>query len=148
MGCPRVKTALCHGCFDVLHIGHVRLLRRAHELAERVIVSLLSDSYVTKWKGPSRPCFPLATRIETIRALRYVDDVVVVDGPTHEDVERMIAGVAPDIYVKGADCIGRLPEQDFCERMGIKVQFVELAIFNSAKASSTQALRQFVEMYS
>lgn len=139
-----MKTALCHGCFDVLHVGHVRLMKRAHELAERVVVSVLADSFVAKWKGPQRPCFPLAARLEAVRGLRYVDDVVIVDGPSSLDVERVIAEVAPDFYVKGSEYIGRLPEQEFCEKRGIKIEFVELARINGEKVSTTQ----FVESYS
>jgi cytidyltransferase-like protein len=140
-----MTTALCHGCFDILHVGHVRLLRHARELADRVVVSLLADRYVAK--GLNRPIFPLAVREEAIRAIRYVDDVVVVDGPHSTDVERVIAKVAPDFYVKGADCRGRMPEQEFCERMGIKVEFFELAVFGAEKASTTQSIN-YLELYS
>lgn len=142
-----MTTALCHGCFDILHVGHVRLLRRASGMADRVVVSLLADRFVAKWKGRNRPVFPLEAREEAILAIRYVDEVVVVDGPSYTDVEQMIERVAPDFYLKGDDCRGRMPEQAFCERMGIKVEFVECATYRGEKASSTQGIN-YLELYS
>jgi D-glycero-beta-D-manno-heptose 1-phosphate adenylyltransferase len=89
-----------NGCFDLLHPGHVRLLEQARSLGDILILALNSDSSVRRAKGPSRPFSPEKDRIEVALALEAVDAVIIFD----EDMPRdLIAAVAPDILVKGAD---------------------------------------------
>jgi D-glycero-beta-D-manno-heptose 1-phosphate adenylyltransferase len=89
-----------NGCFDLLHPGHIRLLEQARSLGDILILALNSDSSVRRAKGPSRPFSPEKDRIEVALALEAVDAVIIFD----EDMPRdLIAAVAPDILVKGAD---------------------------------------------
>src|SRR5690348_15400183 len=87
-----------HGCFDVLHPGHVRYLEQAKKLGDRLIVSVTADRHVAK--GPGRPMFDENLRAESLTALACVDAVVINDNPT---AVPMIAEIRPDIYAKGTD---------------------------------------------
>lgn len=91
-------VALCHGCFDLVHIGHVDHLRLAGTLAEVVVVSVSRDPVCAK--GPDRPAFGLRDRMDVIAALEVVDWVVESPSVTAVDV---IDVVRPDLYVKGPD---------------------------------------------
>lgn len=91
-----MKTVLANGCFDVLHIGHVRHLEASKRMGDRLIVSLTLDAHVNK--GPGLPIHTWAERAEVLRHLRCVDEVV----PTTTDCEA-IRTVKPDIFVKGID---------------------------------------------
>lgn len=93
-----MKTVLCHGCFDVIHAGHLAHLHAAKQLGDRLIVSVTTDRFVNK--GPGRPHFPHAVRAEMLRALRIVDEVVLSDNATAIEV---IQALRPDVYVKGSD---------------------------------------------
>ncbi len=91
-------TVLAHGTFDLLHLGHIRHLREAREQGSRLIVSVTDDPFVAK--GPGRPCFTVAQRIEALLALDCVDDAIVSPGPDAVDV---INALKPAVYVKGCD---------------------------------------------
>jgi len=93
-----VKTVLAHGCFDLLHLGHIRHLKEARELGDRLVVSVTSDKFVNK--GPGRPRFTDTERAEALLELRCVDEVKINDGA---DAVEMIKHVKPSIYVKGID---------------------------------------------
>jgi rfaE bifunctional protein nucleotidyltransferase chain/domain len=88
----------CHGCFDVLHIGHIRYLQAAREMGDILIVSVTSDKYVNK--GPNRPIFTAEERSEALCALQCVDYVIINDAP--ESIE-LIGLMKPHIYVKGSE---------------------------------------------
>lgn len=135
-----MKTVLAHGCFDVVHIGHIRLLKYARSLGDELVVSLLADEYVRRAKGDGRPVNPLAVRIEHMRALRFVDHVVMVDGPGHEAVQAMIASVMPTVYVKGMDCIGKVPELPFLQSLGVQVEFLPMVVGAKGVFSTTSML--------
>lgn len=94
------RTILCHGCFDVLHPGHVAHLQEARALGDELIVSVTADAHVHK--GPGRPVFTARQRCEALRALKCVDAVMVNDGP---DAVAAIEKVKPAIYVKGIDYV-------------------------------------------
>lgn len=138
-----MKTVLSHGVFDVLHVRHIRLLKYARSLGDELVVSLLADKYVKMYKGEKRPVHDLEARIEQIKELRCVDRVVVVDGPGHEAVQKMIAEVRPAIYVKGGEYDGRLLEHDFLHAMGVDVVFMEMAHDRDAKTAFTKLLKEF-----
>ena len=133
-------TVLCHGCFDVLHIGHLRLFKKARYMGDRLVVSLLSDEFVRASKGSKRPFHNLAIRREMVEALSAVSETVVVDGPGHEAVERMIATVKPQIYVKGSEYRGRIPEQAFAESIGVKIAFIDMEQYEDAVISTSRIL--------
>jgi rfaE bifunctional protein nucleotidyltransferase chain/domain/rfaE bifunctional protein kinase chain/domain len=104
------------GCFDVLHAGHIALLRAARALGDRLVVCLNSDESVRRLKGPGRPLNPAADRVTVLRALDCVDEVLVFD---QETPERLLSALRPDIWVKGGDYDGReLPEARTLRRWG------------------------------
>jgi D-glycero-beta-D-manno-heptose 1-phosphate adenylyltransferase len=94
------RVVLTNGCFDLLHLGHVRYLRAARELGDVLVVGVNSDDSVRRLKGANRPLVPAADRAEVLAALEPVDLTVVFDETT---AERLAAEVKPDVYVKGAD---------------------------------------------
>lgn len=89
-----------NGCFDILHVGHIRYLEAARQLGDRLIVGLNSDHSVTELKGPTRPINPQYQRAEALNALRCVDDVCIFNGMRCVD---FLIAAAPNIYVKGGD---------------------------------------------
>lgn len=89
-----------NGCFDLVHRGHIYLLRQAKALGDILIVGLNSDVSVKTIKGPDRPIMPEADRIELIAALEMVDYVVVYSEP---DPYQIIAAIKPNVLVKGGD---------------------------------------------
>jgi D-beta-D-heptose 7-phosphate kinase/D-beta-D-heptose 1-phosphate adenosyltransferase len=95
----RPKVVLANGCFDVLHAGHVSLLRRAAALGDYLIVAVNADASVKRLKGPTRPIYPIADRAQLLGELECVGAVVVFDEDTPEQV---IHAVKPDVLVKGA----------------------------------------------
>ncbi|MGC5245966.1 PfkB family carbohydrate kinase [Gordonia sp. DT219] len=88
------------GCFDLLHVGHISLLRRARELGDRLVVCLNSDESIRRNKGPGRPLVPAQDRARVLHALECVDDVIIFDDDTPE---RVLASLRPDVWVKGDD---------------------------------------------
>ena len=108
-----------NGCFDLLHLGHIHILREAKKLGDLLIVALNSDSSVKKIKGPNRPILPEMERAELIASLEMVDYVTVFFQPDPAD---LIGALQPNVLVKGGDwtedqIIGR----DTVERHGGKV---------------------------
>jgi len=89
-----------NGCFDLLHLGHVRYLDAARALGDLLVVGLNSDASVRLAKGPGRPIVPVAERAEVLAALGAVDLVVLFDEP---DPAALVAALQPDVLVKGAD---------------------------------------------
>jgi len=89
-----------NGCFDLLHRGHVHILRQAKAAGDLLIVALNSDRSVKQIKGPKRPIMPETDRIELIEAMEMVNYVILFDEP---DPTRLIDAIKPDVLVKGAD---------------------------------------------
>ena len=87
------KVILCHGVFDLLHIGHIRHLSEAKKLGDILIVSVTSDIFVNK--GPNRPMFKDYLRLEAIASLKFVDFVVLSNSPSSVDI---IKKIKPDLY--------------------------------------------------
>jgi rfaE bifunctional protein nucleotidyltransferase chain/domain len=94
------KIVFTNGCFDLLHRGHVHLLRTAKRYGDLLIVGINSDSSVKAIKGPSRPVLPQKDRTELIAAMEMVDYVVLFDEP---DPYRLISSIRPNVLVKGGD---------------------------------------------
>jgi D-beta-D-heptose 7-phosphate kinase / D-beta-D-heptose 1-phosphate adenosyltransferase len=107
------------GCFDLLHTGHVRLLRQARELGDALVVLLNSDASVRALKGPRRPVMADEDRARVLAALACVDAVVVFD---ELSPERALEQLRPDIWVKGGDYTeADLPEAGVVHRNGGEV---------------------------
>ena len=92
--------AFANGCFDLLHVGHVRYLKGAAAKGDRLVVAINDDASVAALKGPGRPILPAADRAELVGGLRGVDYVVVFGDPT---VERLLRLLKPDVHCKGTD---------------------------------------------
>jgi D-beta-D-heptose 7-phosphate kinase/D-beta-D-heptose 1-phosphate adenosyltransferase len=99
-----MTTVFTNGCFDLLHVGHVRLLAFARSLGDRLVVGLNSDASVRLLKGPTRPILPVDERREMLLALEPVDQVIVFDEPTPL---LLIESLRPEVLVKGPDYAGR-----------------------------------------
>ena len=112
-----------NGCFDILHVGHVRYLEKTKSFADVLIVLLNSDKSVKSIKGPTRPINNENDRAEILSALRSVDYVVLFD----EDSPRnLLDEMKPDVYTKGADYTTEtLPEADIMKKNGTRVEFIE-----------------------
>lgn len=111
-----------NGCFDILHVGHVRYLAGARQLGDCLIVGLNSDSSVRQLKGPNRPVNCQEDRAEVLAGLTAVDYVVIFDETT---AENLIAVVQPDIYAKGGDyTIEKLPESKIIAAHGGRIVLV------------------------
>lgn len=91
---------LTNGCFDLVHVGHIRYLRQARALGDALAVAINSDSSTRILKGPSRPIVTEGERAELLAALESVDFVTIFDEPTASET---VEAVRPDIYVKGGD---------------------------------------------
>jgi D-glycero-beta-D-manno-heptose 1-phosphate adenylyltransferase len=116
------RVTLANGCFDLLHVGHVRYLHGAKQLGGRLIVAVNSDSSVKTLKGPDRPLMPENERAEILAALQDVDAVVVFSEP---DVRALIREVQPDVQAKGTDYTAEtVPERDVVQEYGGKVAIV------------------------
>jgi rfaE bifunctional protein nucleotidyltransferase chain/domain len=94
------RVVLTNGCFDLLHVGHVRLLTQSRALGDVLVVGVNADASVQRLKGPTRPILTEDERAEIVAALESVDYVTVFPEPT---AEHLAAVVRPDVYVKGAD---------------------------------------------
>lgn len=109
---------LCHGVFDLLHLGHVAHLKVAREFGDRLYVSVVADKYVKR----SRPLiYNQAERIAMLSSLRYVDKAVLCDAP---GPEVLISSIRPDVYVRGADYIGKqTPEEKILKKLRIPIKY-------------------------
>lgn len=121
------------GCFDVLHIGHVRSLQAARALGDRLVIGLNSDDSVRALKGEGRPLFAAAERAEVLAALEPVDWIVIIEDHT---MDRILNMVRPDIYAKGTD----YSKETIPERKTVMGYGGKLAIVGDAK---TRSSRQF-----
>jgi rfaE bifunctional protein nucleotidyltransferase chain/domain len=115
-------VALANGCFDVLHVGHVRYLQGAAAEADRLIVAINDDESVAELKGPGRPILPASDRAELVAALRGVDYVVTFGERT---VERLLRLIEPDVHCKGTDyTIDSVPERSIVLEYGGRTAIV------------------------
>lgn len=127
------SIVLANGCFDLLHVGHIRYLSGAKELGDVLVVGINSDRQAHALKGKGRPFMPQNERAELIAALKCVDIVTVFDEPT---VEQMIRDIRPDIHAKGTDyTTDTVPERDIIREIGGRV-----AIVGDAKDHSSTEL--------
>ena len=116
------KLILANGCFDIVHVGHVRYLAGAKALGGRLLVAVNSDRQVRDLKGEGRPVAPENERAEIIAAFRFVDAVTIFDEPT---VEQVIRAVRPDFHAKGTDyTTDSVPEREIVRELGGQVAIV------------------------
>ncbi len=116
------QIVLANGCFDLLHVGHVRYLHGAKALGGKLIVAMNSDASVLELKGPGRPLMPAEERAEIIAALADVDAVVIFDEP---DVRGLIRELQPDVQAKGTDYTREtVPERSEVIAYGGRVEIV------------------------
>lgn len=129
------KIVLCHGCFDFMHIGHIKYFQASKKMGDVLIVTLTPDIYVDK--GPDRPVFNQDLRAESIAALECVDYVAVNKWPTAEETLRLLR---PDIYVKGQefekleDKTGKIQKENkIVKEIGAQMRFTHEIVFSSTK---------------
>lgn len=127
------KIVFTNGCFDILHVGHLRYLRAARRLGRCLVVGVNTDASVRKIKEPGRPIVPQRERAELLAGFDCVDFVVLFNDPTPE---KLIHRIRPDVLVKGADWAGdKIVGADFVKSRGGRVVRIPLA-----KGRSTTAL--------
>jgi D-glycero-beta-D-manno-heptose 1-phosphate adenylyltransferase len=116
------RIIFANGCFDVLHVGHVRYLAGARELGDVLVVGVNSDDQVARLKGPGRPVLPAQERAEIVAALEFVSYVTVFDEPT---VEELLLALKPDVHAKGTDYTeDSVPERNVVRSYGGRVAIV------------------------
>ena len=116
------RIILANGCFDLLHVGHVRYLHAAKELGGRLVVAINSDDSVQALKGEGRPLMPAEERAEILAALSDVDAVVIFP---ERDVRALIRELHPDVQAKGTDYTAEnVPEVDTVRECGGRVAIV------------------------
>jgi D-glycero-beta-D-manno-heptose 1-phosphate adenylyltransferase len=125
------RVVLANGCFDLLHVGHVRYLSAARGLGDALVVGLNSDASVRRLKGPGRPVMPADERAELIGALAAVDLVVVFD---EDRADALIALLRPDVHAKGTD----YSEESVPERAAVLTAGGRVAIAGDPKSHATR----------
>ncbi|HET6980127.1 MAG TPA: adenylyltransferase/cytidyltransferase family protein [Pyrinomonadaceae bacterium] len=127
------RVVFANGCFDVLHVGHIRYLAGARALGDLLIVGVNSDEQVAIQKGAGRPVLPATERAEIVAALESVDYVTIFAEPT---VEQLLLALKPDVHAKGTDYTTEtVPERDVVRSYGGQV-----AIVGDPKDHSTSAI--------
>ena len=132
------RIAFANGCFDILHVGHVRYLEGAAREGDRLVVAINDDASERALKGPGRPILPAAARAELVAALRSVDYVVLFPELT---VERLLRQLKPDVHCKGTDyTVDTVPEREVVRSYGGRI-----AIVGDPKDHSTKELLSRLE---
>jgi len=125
------RIVLANGCFDVLHVGHVRYLREARRLGDVLFLGLNDDAAVARLKGRGRPVMPQDERVEMLEALRDVDHVVLF---TDDTADALVARLRPHVHAKGTDYTPEtVPEAATARAVGARV-----AITGDPKSHSTR----------
>ncbi len=127
------RVVLANGCFDLLHVGHVRYLRAARALGDVLLVAINGDASVRRLKGPGRPLMPAEERAELVGALEGVDAVLLFDD---DRADALIARLRPDVHAKGTD----YEEATVPERAAVLAAGGRVAIAGDAKSHATRDL--------
>ncbi len=131
------RVVLANGCFDTLHVGHIRYLEGARREGDILVVGVNVDSSVCGLKGPGRPVLDENARAQLVAALRSVDYVVLFAEP---NVEALLEELRPDVHAKGTDYTAEsVPERAVAARLGIRV-----AIVGDPKDHSTRDLLESI----
>ena len=140
-GRKKKKVVFTNGCFDILHAGHVRYLKKARSLGSVLVVGLNSDSSVRAIKGATRPIVPQRERAEVLSALECVDFVVLFNDPTPL---KLIESIKPDILAKGADWAARdIAGAGIVKKSGGRVARITLV----KGRSTTNIIRRVLELH-
>lgn len=133
------KIVHCHGCFDLMHPGHIKYFQAAKKMGDILVVTVTPDKYVDK--GSGRPVFNENLRVESIAALECVDYVALNKWPTAQETLRLLR---PDIYVKGQefeslqDKTGKLQkEYEVVRQIGARFEFTHEIVFSSTQLINT-----------
>lgn len=129
------RVVVTNGCFDLLHVGHVRFLQEARALGDALVVGLNGDASVRELKGAGRPVNPEADRAEVLAALACVDAVVVFP---EKRATRFLEAAQPDIYVKGGDY--RPEDLDADEQAAVKSAGGQVKVLKLTPGKSTTAV--------
>lgn len=133
------KIAFTNGCFDILHVGHVRYLAKARALGDCLVVAVNSDASVRRLKGIDRPIVPQRARMELLAALSAVDYLILFGEKTPQ---KIIAALGPDILAKGGDwALDEIIGRDEVERRGGRV----VRIKTVAGASTTGVIERILK---
>lgn len=128
-------VALTNGCFDLVHVGHLRSLQFAADFADNLVVAVNGDDSVRQLKGPGRPICPEGDRAELLAGLRCVSAVVVFQ---ELRLTHVIEGLKPDVYVKGGDYT--LETLDAGERAALDAAGTRIEFFPTVEGKSTSAM--------
>lgn len=135
------KVVFTNGCFDIIHAGHVRYLRKARSYGDCLVVGMNSDASVRAIKGPARPIVPQDERAEVLCGLECVDYVVIFDEPTPL---RLIEAVKPDILAKGADWAAKdIVGGGVVKKNGGRIRRVSLV----KGKSTTNIIKRIIELH-
>lgn len=136
------RIVLANGCFDLIHVGHVRYLQAARALGDLLVVGINSDASVRALKGPGRPILSATERAEIIAAFACVDFVTIFDEPTADD---LLHALQPDVHAKGTDYTeDSVPEREVVRSYGGAVAIVG----DAKKHSSKELVQRIVERFS
>ena len=127
------RIVLANGCFDVLHVGHLRYLAGTRDLGDVLVVGVNSDEQVERLKGAGRPVMPAAERAEIVASLEPVTYVTIFDEPT---VEQLLLTLKPDVHAKGTD----YTEETVPERAVVRSYGGRVAIVGDPKDHSTSEI--------
>jgi rfaE bifunctional protein nucleotidyltransferase chain/domain len=132
------RVVLANGCFDILHVGHIRYLEGAKKLGDVLVVGINSDEQVRVQKGNGRPFVPERERAEIVASIRAVDFVTIFPEPT---VAQLLLSIRPDIHAKGTDYTeDSVPERDVVRSIGGRVVIVG----DPKDHSSTEMVRKVI----
>lgn len=135
------KIVFTNGCFDIVHAGHVRYLKKARSLGDCLVVGMNSDSSVRTIKGSKRPIVPENERAEVLGALHFVDYVVKFNDPTPL---KLIEAIRPDILAKGADWAAKdIAGGDIVRKNGGKIRRITLV----KGRSTTNIIKRILELH-
>ena len=127
------RVVLANGCFDILHVGHVRYLEAARKEGDVLVVAVNSDDSVRVLKGPGQPVLPEQARAELVAALRCVDYVMLFPD---RNVESLLQEIKPAVHAKGTDYTAEtVPERETARKLGVRV-----AVVGDKKRHSTREL--------
>jgi len=131
------RLVLANGCFDLLHVGHVRYLQDARSLGDALLVGINSDRSVTRLKGPGRPIMTAADRAELVGSLASVDGVVIFEEDT---ADSLVRALRPDVHAKGTDYTA----ESVPERAAVREAGGRVAIAGDPKSHATRDLIRLI----
>lgn len=134
-------VGLCHGCFDIVHLGHIHHLRQASSLVDCLIVSITADEFVNK--GPNRPIFSDQVRAEFIASIRYCDHAIVSHSET---AELIISNLRPNVFFKGADYRSSADPRVTAERALVESNGGRVILTDDMVMDSTSRIAQIVTL--